>query len=182
MVVRPHLASSCPEYMDPCCRPRPILAYHAGRKTFLVVSHRRNQLDALLASAGVMDVRPHLASSCPEYMDPLAAVHARINSAETELGHSINKSTEIIASLQHNQSQISNLQQELDILRRRGAWMRLSELSTSPRHAPSSPASSEFSSAFDTDVVSVECDDTDESSTSGTVAIGSSSYPGKSPQ
>jgi hypothetical protein len=57
--------------------------------------------------------------------------------------------------------------------------MRLSEPSTSPRRAPSSPASSEFSSASDTDVVSVECDDTDESSTSGTVATGSLSYPGE---
>jgi hypothetical protein len=82
----------------------------------------------------------------------LAAVHARINSAETDLGHSIDKSTEILASLQHSQSQIYNLQQELDILRRRRARMRLSEPSTSPRRAPSSPAFSDISSASDTDV------------------------------
>jgi hypothetical protein len=47
-----------------------ILAYHADCKTLLVL-YRRDRLDALLASAGVTDVRPHLVSSCPEPMDLL---------------------------------------------------------------------------------------------------------------
>ena len=60
-----------------------ILVDHADRKKFLV-SYRRDRLDALLASARVTDVRPHLVSSCSEHA--LAAVHARITSAETDLG------------------------------------------------------------------------------------------------
>jgi hypothetical protein len=111
----------------------------------------------------------------------LAAVHAQITSAETDLGRSINNSTEFLANLQNSQSQISNLQLELDILHRRRARMRLSEPSSSPRGASSSPAFSEISSVSDTDVVSVEYDDTDESSASGTVVTAISSFPGEVP-
>ncbi|KAN0071090.1 hypothetical protein V8E54_010521 [Elaphomyces granulatus] len=70
----------------------------------------------------------------------LAAVHARITSAETDLGCAINNSTEVLANLQKSQAQIYKLQLELDILRRRRARMRLSEPSSSPRGASSSPA------------------------------------------
>jgi len=147
-------------------------------KYFLSRIAIRDRLDALLASARVTNVRPHLVSSCSEL---LLLFTPELPRQKRILGVSINNSTEFLANLQNSQSQISNLQLELDILRRRHARMRLSEPSSSPRGASSSPAFSEISSISDTDVVSVEYDDTDESSAPGTVATAISSSLGEVP-
>jgi hypothetical protein len=164
-------------------------------KYFLSRIAIRDRLDALLASARVTEshrhvlpntvgggkdsaVRPHPVSSCSEL---LLLFTPELPRQKRILGVSINNSTEFLANLQNSQSQISNLQLELDILRRRHARMRLSEPSSSPRGASSSPAFSEISSISDTDVVSVEYDDTDESSASGTVATAISSSPSEVP-
>jgi hypothetical protein len=154
-----------------------ILAYHADRKNiYCLVSPRSTRCANCVRGGHGCSATSSIQLS--RTYGSLAAVHARINSAETDLGHSIDNSTEILAKLQHSQSQISNIQLELDILRRRRDRMRLSEPSSSPSGASSSPAFSEISAASDTDVGSVEYDDTDKSSTSGMVATGSSSSPG----
>jgi hypothetical protein len=76
----------------------------------------------------------------------LPAVQARVASAETVLGHRIGIFTESFSRLQNTQVEISNLQVELDILRRRRTRMRSYEYSSSPRGASSAPAFSEISS------------------------------------
>ena len=86
--------------------------------------------------------------------DSLPAVQARIASAETDLGRSIEILTESLSKVQKCQTEISKLQIELDILRRRRTQMQPAEYSpsSSPHGASSSPAFSEIpsvSSALD---------------------------------
>ena len=85
----------------------------------------------------------------------LTAVQARIASAETVLGHRIGTSTETLSKLQKTQVEISNLQVELDILRRRRTRMRSYEYSSSPHRASSSPAFSEISSVPNASVTGI---------------------------
>jgi len=85
----------------------------------------------------------------------LTAVQARMASAETVLGHRIGTSTETLSKLQKTQVEISNLQVELDILRRRRTRMRSYEYSSSPHRASSSPAFSEISSVPNASVTGI---------------------------
>jgi hypothetical protein len=63
----------------------------------------------------------------------LPAVQARITSAETDLGRSIETLTESLSKVQKTQAEISKRQLELDILRWRRIQMQAAEYSTSPR-------------------------------------------------
>jgi hypothetical protein len=146
---------------DPCrpCRLKRISCVVSPRSTRCVTCVRAGHTCS--STFSIQLLRSH---------DSLPAVQARIASAETDLGRSIEILTESLSKVE-DAAEISKLQVELDILRRRRIQMQPAEYSpsSSPRGASSSLAFSEIpsvSSALDADVVSLEDDDTESSRSS----------------
>jgi len=112
----------------------------------------------------------------------LTAVEVRVDSAETDLGRSIVIMDEYLSKLRNTQTQVSNLQLELDILRRRRKQLQSSKSSTSPDRASFSPefsVTSSVSSGSEADVPSSEDDHSNEPSASDTAVTRILSSPGE---